>query len=190
MTRKQPSKQAEPTVSKPVPKPAWSVPVAVTDVPETGRRIEIVADAPVREAIAKMAGLVALPRLEASFDLSRQGDDGLRAVGNVIADVVQTCVVTLEPMQSEIDEPVDLVFTSAAEAAQTPQSIEADDPPENLRNGVADLGIVATEFLLLGIDPYPRKPEAVFDTPQPIDTSNRPFEALAALKKAQGPKEG
>jgi uncharacterized metal-binding protein YceD (DUF177 family) len=185
--RKQHSKQAEP---KPAAKPAWSVPVVITDVPETGRRIELVADAPVREAVAKLAGLVALPRLAASFDLSRQGDDGLRAVGNVTADIVQTCVVTLEPMQSEIDEPIDLVFTSAAAPARTPQSVEAEDPPETLRNGVADLGVVATEFFLLGIDPYPRKPDAVFDAPASGDPSNRPFAALAALKKPQDPKEG
>jgi uncharacterized metal-binding protein YceD (DUF177 family) len=184
---KQPPKQAEP---KPAAKPAWSVPVAITDVPESGRRIELVADAPAREAIAKVAGLIAVPRLVANFDLSRQGDDGLRVAGSVTADVVQTCVVTLEPMQSEIDEPIDLVFTASATPVRTPQSIEADDPPENLRNGVADLGAVATEFLLLGIDPYPRKPDAVFDAPAEDDSSNRPFAALAALKKAQDPKEG
>ena len=52
-----------------------------------------------------------------------------------------------------------------------------------LRDGVVDLGAVATEFLLLGIDPYPRKPGAVFDAPPAGDPSSHPFAALAALKK-------
>ena len=45
------------------------------------------------------------------------------------------------------------------------RDVAADDPPEVLHDGAVDLGAVATEFLLLGIDPYPRKPGAVFDAP-------------------------
>jgi hypothetical protein len=56
--------------------------------------------------------------------------------------------------------------------------------------GAVDLGALATEFLLLGIDPYPRKPGVAFappaDTPGP---SGHPFEALAALKKSSKVKE-
>ncbi len=46
-----------------------------------------------------------------------------------------------------------------------------------------DVGAVATEFLLLAIDPYPRKPGAVFDAPKNDDPGAHPFAALAALKK-------
>ena len=52
---------------------------------------------------------------------------------------------------------------------------------------MVDLGAVATEFLLLGIDPYPRKPGAVFDAPPAGDPSSHPFAALAALKKGETP---
>jgi uncharacterized membrane protein HdeD (DUF308 family) len=54
-------------------------------------------------------------------------------------------------------------------------------------DGVADLAAAATEFLLLAIDPYPRKPGAVFDLPNAGETGAHPFAALAALKKQ--PKE-
>jgi hypothetical protein len=50
-------------------------------------------------------------------------------------------------------------------------------------DGVVDLGAIATEFLILGIDPYPRKPGAVFEPPQSGDGEASPFAALAALKK-------
>ena len=43
---------------------------------------------------------------------------------------------------------------------------------------------MATEFLLLGIDPYPRKADAVFDAPKGAteDPGANPFAVLAKLK--------
>ena len=175
------------------PGPAWSFPIAVAAIPDTGRRVDIVADQGAREVIAKAANLAALPRLEAGFDLTRHGAEGLRLVGRVQATVVQNCVVTLEPIESEIDEAVDLVFLPVASAAADTaalQTVDAEEPPETLKDGVLDLGAVATEFLLLGIDPYPRKPGAVFDAPPAGDPSSHPFAALAALKKGDNPKKG
>ena len=174
------------------PARAWSVPVALEDIPETGRHVELEPNETARAAIAKLAGVVGLPRLSASFDLSRQGSDALRVVGSVSATVDQSCVVTLDPMQSEIEEAVDLLFAPHPEPLDDekagPLAVDADEPPEVLRGGVVDLGAIATEFLLLGIDPYPRKPEAVFDAPGPRDAADSPFAALAALKKKQGEK--
>ena len=72
------------------------------------------------------------------------------------------------------------------ELDQIPDVIDPDAPdgPEPLVNGAADLGAVATEFLLLGIDPYPRKPDAVFDAPEGPgqDAGANPFAVLAKLK--------
>ena len=48
----------------------WSVPLALGDVPEAGRHIDLVADTKTRAAVAEHAGLAALPRLEASFDVA------------------------------------------------------------------------------------------------------------------------
>lgn len=179
--------------AKPAAAPAWSVPVAAGDIPETGRRLDLVADETIRQAIVKTAGLAALPRLEAQFDLTRLGADGLQVAGRVAATVVQHCVVTLEPIQSEIDETVDLVFLPEPEPASAPaglQSPDADEPPEPLRDGAVDLGAIATEFLLLGLDPYPRKPGAVFDALVADDPSSHPFAALAALKKPGDQNQG
>ena len=46
----------------------------------------------------------------------------------------------------------------------------AEDPPEPIVNGAIDLGALAAEFLMLGLDPYPRKPGAVFE---PVDCAGR-----------------
>jgi uncharacterized metal-binding protein YceD (DUF177 family) len=171
----------------------WSVPLAVSEVPDTGRHIDLAADAQARAVVARLAGLAALPRLEASFDVTPRGRGGLRVVGQVSATVVQTCVVTLEPIENEIDAPVDLVFVPAGAlppAGRDGGEVEVplEDAPEPLVGGHIDLGAIATEFLILAVDPYPRKPDAVFHSPAAGDDSAHPFQPLAALKRKQGSK--
>jgi uncharacterized metal-binding protein YceD (DUF177 family) len=162
---------------------AWSVPVAVDDIPDTGLHIEIDAPEPVRAALAASAGLRELPRLSAAFDLARSGV-AVRVTGQVNARVGQKCVVTLEPIESDLGEAVDLTFASP-EASQTEVG-DADEPPEPLADGRLDLGAIATEFLFLGIDPYPRKAGAEFAPVNPDDGRAHPFAGLEALKKRLG----
>jgi len=170
----------------------WSVPLALSDVPESGRHVDLVADEQARNAVAKHAGLSALPRLEASFDVTLHGRDGLHVVGRVSATVGQNCVVTLEPLENEIDESIDLVFAPGGALpllAGGEVEVPAGDEPEVLVGGVIDLGAIATEFLILGLDPYPRKPDAIFQASAIGDDAAHPFAALAALKKGQGGEE-
>lgn len=192
-----PQTRKSPSGKPPSGKPPWSAPIALDDVPETGRHVALVADEGTRTAIAAAIGLSALPRLEATFDVSRRGRDGLHVAGHVSAAVGQTCVVTLDPVENEVEEAVDLTFVPAAlvEApddddgdigSRSRSKVAADDAPEPLVGGVVDLGVVATEFLALGIDPYPRKPGVEFTAPAADDQSTHPFAALAALKKGKG----
>jgi uncharacterized metal-binding protein YceD (DUF177 family) len=180
-------KQKAPTFApKDKSAPPWHVPIAQAEVPETGLHVELAADENMRKDIAFFAGLSALPRLQASFDITRHGGSGLRVVGQVSATVGQVCGVTLEPMENEIDEAVDLVFLPGRlpGSQQEGRGVEValEDAPEELVGGVVDLGVLVTEFLVLGIDPYPRKPGSVFVTPTLDDETTRPFAALAALK--------
>lgn len=166
----------------------WSIPVDVDKVPEGGLRFEVSADEATRAAIAALAGVAALPRLEAAFDVVRWGRGGLHVTGEVRGTVGQTCVVTLEPIENDIHEAVDLTYAppSSATGADSLEIVlrpDAVDPPEPLTGGTVDLGRVATEFLLLGVDPYPRKPEAVFASPAAGEGAESPFAALAVLKK-------
>jgi uncharacterized metal-binding protein YceD (DUF177 family) len=169
---------------------SWSVPVTVGEIPETGLHVDLTADSGTRDAVAAAVGVEAIPSLEANFDLIRIGADGVRLAGRVQATVVQSCVVTLEPLENRIDEAVELVFlpepAGPADAAGL-QPSEGEEPPEMLKDGRIDLGAVAVEFVFLGIDPYPRKPGAVFDAPVDDDASSHPFAALAALKKGENP---
>ena len=99
-------------------------------------------------------------------------------------------MVTLEPVANEIKEAVDLLFVppqpaaEEGEAAAEPRDVKWDDP-EPLIDGVVDLGALATEFLILGIDPYPRKPGAIFEPPHNGGPQSRPFAALGKLAKGR-----
>ncbi len=167
----------------------WSVPVRLDEVPETGLHLDLEADAAARAAVAAAAGVNEVPQLTAAFDVKRHGRDGLHVVGTVSARVRQTCVVTLDPVENEVAEGIDLVFVPASAlgslASEVNLGAEAIEPPEALIDGVVDLGAVATEFLTLAIDPYPRKPGAVFDPPHSADEGSHPFAALAALRSGR-----
>ena len=166
----------------------WSYPIAVAEIPEAGGHYEISADAEARAAIAEAAGLRNVAQLEATFDLTRLGDS-VKVRGTVAAKVGQTCVVTLEPMENEVSEDIDLLFSPPVDPLLDPEAArktQKGEPPEPLDEGNLDLGAIATEFLILGLDPYPRKPGAEFDLPKERDQEPaHPFAALAALKKPQ-----
>ena len=164
----------------------WSVPVAVEDIPETGLHFDLEAPPQARVDIAALVELRALDELRAAFDLSRQGA-GVHVTGKVQARVGQRCVVTLDPVENALEEAVDLVFAPAGRATPAAAEVKSlepsGEPPETLIDGKVDLGVLATEFLLLGIDPYPRKPGAEFTQPKNDVSVEHPFAALEALRK-------
>jgi len=172
----------------------WSAPLAVEDVPECGIRVALAADERTRASVAELAQLRALPRLEATFDVTRRGRHGLHVVGHLSAAVGQTCVVTLDAIENDIEENIDVLFVPATPSLveEGGESVEvvAHDAPEPLTGNTVDLGVIATEFLILAIDPYPRKSGAVFEPELADDDSGRPFAALAVLKnKSQNQDE-
>jgi uncharacterized metal-binding protein YceD (DUF177 family) len=170
---------------KPMKSPeGWHVPIRREDVPDTGLHLALEADQEVRGRLAVLAGVVSVQQLGATADVTRHGE-GLRVAGRVTASVTQTCVVTLEPIENAVDEPFDVLFTppdvaGAAPAGSAPEDV--DDTREPLVNGAADLGAVATQFFLLGVDPYPRKPDATFARPVEDRAAESPFAALERLK--------
>lgn len=121
--------------------------------------------------------------------------NGLRATGRVSATVGQTCVVTLEPVENEVEESIDVIFTPSAgdfvaedlsgAGVSGDAAFEFGETPEVFSDGTADLGAVAAEFLLLGIDPYPRKPGAEFTPPAEQSDAASPFAVLARLRDAK-----
>ena len=177
----------------------WSVVVRLDEVPELGRHVALEAGAEARAALARPAGVDAIERLTASFDLTRRGRDGLHVGGAVRATVRQTCVVTLEPVLNTIEESIDVDYAPPSEMSKAAEAVDPEegeaaqsspDEPEPLIGNSVDLGVLATEFLILGVDPYPRKADAAFAPPAAADDpAAHPFAALAALNKKGTVKE-
>lgn len=171
---------------------AWSVPLDVDTIPDSGLQRTIEASPDVCQAVARLAEVRAITGLKAVFDIHR-ADDVVHVGGRVTATVGQDCVVTLDPLETSVDEPIEIVFAPVPEEGtdafeERRRKTEEDEPPEPLIDGTIDLGAIACEFLILGIDPHPRKPGAEFSPPEPEPDGPHPFAALAALKKT--PKAG
>ena len=175
----------------------WSVPVVVAQIPDSGLHREIEAGRAAREAMADIAGLREILSASASLDLTLEKAGRVHVTGRVRARIGQTCVVSLDPIENDIDEAIDLIFAPPEQILEladlVDEAAESDteipDPPEPIVNGVIDLGRVATDALFLGIDPYPRKPDAVFEPViEAADPEDHPFAALKALQPSAKPR--
>jgi hypothetical protein len=169
----------------------WRAPVVVAQIPETGLHRDFEADRPECEALAEVGGLREILSASASFDITPKGGGRFHVAGHVRARVGQTCVVTLDPIENDIDEPIDLIFAPPEQIPQLSDLVdeaavsdtEVPDPPEPIVNGIIDLGRLATDALFLAVDPYPRKADAVFEPPAVVaDPQDHPFAALKALQ--------
>jgi hypothetical protein len=176
----------------------WSVPIAVAQIPDTGMHREFEANPTERQALADLGGLREVKSAGASLDVAPMREGRVHVVGRVKARIGQTCVVTLDPIENDIDEAIDLIFAPPEQipalADLVDDAAEGDaeipDPPEPIVGGTIDLGRLATDALFLGVDPYPRKPGAVFDLPViPGDPRDHPFAALKALKRGPDPSD-
>jgi uncharacterized metal-binding protein YceD (DUF177 family) len=170
----------------------WRAFVNVAQIPESGLHRDIAADEATRAAMAEIAALRNISTARASFDLSLRSGGRVHVAGHLTARIGQTCAVTLEPIENDIDENIDLIFAPADEVKELfddldeePEDGELPEPPEPIENGIIDLGRLATDVLFLAIDPYPRKEGAVFEARvTAADPGDHPFAALKAFKAA------
>lgn len=161
-----------------------SHPIQLAEVPPAGLEVVLQPDAAACAALAAHAGVLGLSGLTARFLVAQEGAGGLHVTGAVDAMVRQTCGVTLDPFDAPLHEPVDVHFAPAGTArAADMEEDEGYDPPDEIVDGAIDLGALTTEFLTLGIDPYPRKPGAVFEPPPEGPGNPSPFSALSKLKR-------
>jgi uncharacterized metal-binding protein YceD (DUF177 family) len=177
--------------------PILSRPLSIADIPPDGKTVRIIATAEERAALARDVGIPSIESLEAEILVKPWARTGFRMTGRVRASVTQDCVVTLEPFGQEVDEAVDVKFVPPSEAAKyEPKRDEdgeilldadAEDPPDVFEGATLDPGAVAEEYMVLGLDPYPRKPGVAFQPPEVAPAADTPpvspFAALAKLKR-------
>jgi uncharacterized metal-binding protein YceD (DUF177 family) len=157
-------------------------PTAVDRVGPAGLDVTVEATADELAALARRMGLPAVLSLTCAFHLHRDTAQRLVGHGCLHAEVMQTCVVSLDDFRAIVEERFSVLFVPAGEET-------ADDDPAapdeiSYENGVIDLGEAAAEQLALALDPYPRAPGA--ELPDGAnDPEEHQFAALAALKRLQ-----
>ena len=143
--------------------PQFSRPVHVDGVGADKVTFELEAHTEERRALGRRLGLRSLDRLTATARVKRAGAAGVVHLRvNFVADVVQSCVVTLDPVPVHIEESFELVYAPEedipVERGEVVLTQDGEEPPEPLRDGILDLGEAVAEHLALALDPYPRKP--------------------------------
>ena len=146
----------------------------VARLPQKGMPVVIDADERQREALARIHGLESVERYQAELLVSPWKRNGVQVEGSVRAKITQSCVVTLDPIQSTIDEIVEGLFLpedsklgrlGVQTAGEIVLDVEGPDSPETFSGDTIDVGALAEEFFGLAIDPYPRKSEASLSIP-------------------------
>ena len=180
-----------------MPEPEFSRDVSVQELPPEGNAVEVAADAGERAALAARLGLVAVDALRAAVVLSPAaiGEGAVRVTGELRAHITQRCVVTLEPFEATVTEPVEALFVRGL--AEDDAAMEAFDPdeelPEPLLGDTIDIGELVVEHLAVALDPYPRSPATPADevaysvgpdgVSSEIETEKGPFAALGELRR-------
>lgn len=168
-------------------------PVVAHDLPVGGRAFDIEARPDERTALAERFAILAVNRLRAEGVIrSQAGGKRVKLEGHLSAEVVQTCVITLEPVTAAIEAPLERLYGFEDVTEDVGSGIRevfldlTDDlPAEPLTGDVVDIGAAAAEQLGLELDPYPRKPGASFEsvTGERPEEPIGPFAPLAGWRK-------
>jgi uncharacterized metal-binding protein YceD (DUF177 family) len=145
------------------PAPEFSRLFQVARVSTDGEAFQFEANDAERAALARRFELIDLPSLKAEGRII-PSDHGRRAkvAGVVRAQVVQACVVTLEPVPAMVEDSFVRSYTSSPTDSEREAvvDLDSDDPPELMVGGAVDVGEAVAETLGLALDPYPRAPGA------------------------------
>jgi uncharacterized metal-binding protein YceD (DUF177 family) len=177
--------------------PSWIIEVRL--IGETGRNAGFQASPEQCLSLARELGLIACNSLTVAYKVRSLHRGRYRVSGTITADVVQACVVTLEPVPALLSEAMDLEFwpveqlaaeakpgvtSEASDELSDTADFDAlgDEPAEPIEQGRIALGRVVYELVSAALDPYPRKPGAEFNWASKDEEADKPFAALAKLK--------
>jgi hypothetical protein len=178
-------------VKAPSSEPEFSHPLPVDKISSAGVVRTLEAGKEERQRLAARFGILELTKLHAELTVRSVSDGRMIEVkGRMMADVVQKCVVTLEPLPGHIERAIEVLYTfDEPEEGEQPH-LEPDAAEiEPIVGGVIDIGELVAQNFGIALDPYPRTPgvalkETVFGA------AVTPPGALAKLAEwAKKPKE-
>lgn len=159
--------------------------------PRAPTHFDLQPDASARQAIAEELGIPSVQALRFQGQITAQGGDAWALDGRLTARVVQPCVVTLAPVRSTIDEPVERLYSPHV---MPPEGDEVEMPDETVEplGAFIDLDAVMIEQLALALPEYPRAEGAELSQRAVEDAApdtRRPFAGLDKLMGGGGQQE-
>lgn len=182
----------------PKPQQDFRIFVAASDVPPGGKDVSFEASGRTLKELADRLKVLGVVSLSGKAKIRPYRKEGLTVEASFQAEVVQTCVVTLEPVHQQIEEsftqrylPEHMIEPEVEQVSNEREiaiDIEAEDAPEPMTGSGVEIGEAVAERLALALDPYPRKPGAAFEPPAEEagdvpESKPNPFAALEKLKK-------
>ena len=171
---------------------AWGQTLTWPQVHGGPRRIRLVAAEADRAAVARSLDLDGLTSLTAEATIA-PWLDGVEIAGEVSAVAQRTCGLTLEPFEEPIAEALHIRIVPSGspnvapvESGEITIDLDAEDPPDEAVDGLIDPTRYVVEALALALDPFPRKPGAVFSAPETTGPVS-PFAVLAQLTPPRKP---
>lgn len=154
-------------------------------------RISYVLTADDLTQVAAALDLLALEKARLDVELRPVGKRDWDLVGTLGGTATQSCVVSLAPVRTRIDEPVlrryrtELIDDTPGDEIEMPEDDSLEPLPEAL-----DLLAVFEESFSLALPPYPRADGAEIEAanftepgkPAMTDDDAKPFAGLAALR--------
>ncbi len=189
-----------------LPDNEWSHFLSIEDVPHDGLTLQINAPENVQDDLIRRLGVAALKSLQADIQVRPQAGGVYHVSGTFRAEMTQDCVVTGDPVESTLEEPVegwfidhDASVMSFAKARQDQEAgkghaeieiLDESEDPEAVIGGKIDLGELVVQHLSLAINPYPHKEGAQYTYTDeggagqsPPESRKNPFEALKDWKE-------
>lgn len=170
-----------------------SLALGVSRLPPGGMTLRFEANEGQRRSIADRFDLVEVERFVADLVAARWQGEGVGVEGVLRAQVVQTDVVTLDPMRQMLEEEVRLFFVPEHSRLARPTADDGvvdldpgDDVSETFRGDRLDLGEALVQLFGLALDPYPRGTEIVFDEVREGEKEPSPFAVLGRLRAREG----
>lgn len=171
--------------------PEFSRIISVSRIPPKGAEEHLEAKPAERAGLTKRFSLLDLPSLKAEISLIPGSRQTINAKGKIEADIVQQCVVTLDPVESHLSLDVDVVFLPSEDpdkdSAKSTSLEELEGEFEYFSSGKIDIGELVAQQLGVNLDPYPRKPDAALTKTEfgaKAETAH-PFAKLSAAVKGK-----
>lgn len=155
---------------------AWDV--VTRDVPDRGLKIAHSADENERAVLASVGEVESVEEFVLKYTLksargqssNQSSNQSYKLAGTISARITQACVLTLDPVTSEIEEDFACRFGTPPRDAVKPGEdkpiLEVEDW-EPFENGRLEIGRIVAETFVAAIDPFPRRDGAEFEWNDP-----------------------